>query len=110
MLDWIDDKERQTALVLNESIKSELVQRVVNDGYAKDLTDEEIEKLGRDPFLLAYGLAQQDRCVVTTEVPKPTATRHNRRIPDVCNTLSPECCGPFHLNKVLGFKTSWKKP
>jgi hypothetical protein len=110
LLDWISDKERQTALLLDERVKPELVQRVVDDGYAKDLTDEEVEKLGQDPFLLAYGLAQPNRCIVTTEVSKPTATRHNRRIPDVCTTLSLKCCGPFQINKALGFKTSWKKP
>jgi hypothetical protein len=110
LLDWINDKQRQAALLLNETIDPELVRRVVSDGYAKNLTDEEVEKLGRDPFLLAYGLAHHDRCIVTTEVPKPTATKHNRKIPDVCKTLSLECCGPFQLNKALGFKTSWKKP
>jgi hypothetical protein len=33
-----------------------MVQRVINDGYAPDLTDQEVEIIGRDPFLVSYGL------------------------------------------------------
>jgi len=108
LLDWIKDTKIQKALLFDESVKPELVQRVVTKGYASDLSDEEIEKLGRDPFLIAYGLAQQGRCVVTTEVSRPSKKRHNRKIPDVCATLSLECCGPFEVNRALGFRTSWK--
>lgn len=94
--------------MLNETSKPDLVQRVVKEGYASDLTDDEIEKLGRDPFLIAYGLADANRCITTTEVSKPSRQRHNRHIPDVCATLRLNCCGPWELNKHLGFKTGWK--
>jgi hypothetical protein len=108
LLDWIKGKDVQKALLLEESVKPELVQRAVCDGYADDLTDEEVEKLGRDPFLVAYALAKSSRCVVTTEVSKPTKKRHNRKVPDVCASFSLSCCGPFEINRALGFRTSWK--
>lgn len=109
LIDWISDADNETALLLNEDVDGDLVQRVVSDGYANDLTDDEVEKLGRDPFLIAYALANvTDRCVVTTEVPKPSAQRQNRKIPDVCHTLGLRCCGPFDLNRTLGFRTAWR--
>jgi hypothetical protein len=109
LIDWISDAANEGALRLNEHVDGDLVHRVVSDGYASDLTDDEVEKLGRDPFLIAYALANvADRCVVTTEVSKPTAQRQNRKIPDVCSTLNVSCCGPFALNRTLGFRTAWR--
>lgn len=81
---------------------------MVKDGYANDLTDDEVEKIGRDPFLISYALGEAKRCIVTTEISKPSRKRHNRHIPDVCATLKVNCCGPWDLNKKLGFKTGWK--
>jgi hypothetical protein len=88
LLDWLRDIANKKALLLDEQVDTALVQRVISDGYANDLTDDEIEKLGRDPFLVAYALAYVERCVVTTEVSRPSKKRQNRKIPDVCKTLS----------------------
>ena len=109
MIDWISDADTEAALLLDEDVDGNLVQRVVSDGYANDLTDDEVEKLGRDPFLMAYALVDTaERCVVTTEISKPAAQRQNRKIPDVCRTLGLSCCGPFVLNRSLGFHTAWR--
>ena len=108
LLDWVKNDANRNALVLDETAAPNLVQRVVKEGYANDLTDDEIEKLGRDPFLIAYGLADANRCITTTEVSKPSKQRHNRHIPDVCASLKVSWCGPWDLNKHLGFKTGWK--
>jgi hypothetical protein len=108
LLDWMNDTDSQAALKLNESVDASLVREVVSKGYAPDLTDDEIEEIGRDPFLIAYGMAGSDRCVVTTEVSKPSKKRQNRKIPDVCNCLSVACCNPFQVNRALGFHTAWK--
>jgi hypothetical protein len=108
LLDWVKNDTNRKALLFDEASKPDLVQRVVKEGYADDLTDDEVEKLGRDPFLISYGLVDVNRCIATTEVSKPTRTRHNRHIPDVCATLKLSCCGPWELNKHLGFKTGWK--
>ena len=108
LLAWMKEKENQDALKLDEAVDAALVQKVVFDGYAPDLTDDELEEIGRDPFLIAYCMAAPDRCVVTTEASKPSKKRQNRRIPDVCDCLSVVWCNPFHVNRVLGFHTAWK--
>lgn len=101
LLDWIKDSSNKTALLLDENVEAHLVQRVVSDGYATDLTDSELEQLGRDPFLVAYVTAQpSDRCVVTTEVSKPSKKRQNRKVPDVCNTLVAPCCAVCHEHEA----------
>ena len=107
---WIQQKQVRSALVLDEQVDAGLVALVINDGYAPDLTDDEILQIGRDPFLIAYGLAAPaDRCVVTTEASKPRKLRQNRRIPDVCNTMGVTWCDTFAMTRALGFSTSWKK-
>ena len=85
------------------------MQKVLVDGYASDLTDNEIEEIGRDPFLIAYAMAGEDRCVVTVETSQPRKQRHNRKIPDVCKSMGVKCCNPFEFNRQLGFRTQWKK-
>src|SRR5258708_25913961 len=96
LLDWIGDAEIEAALLLNEAVDVALVQRLVSTGYAPDLHDDEVEKIGRDPFLIQYALADSaDRTVVTTEVSKPSAQRANRKVPDVCQAVGVASCGPF---------------
>src|ERR1700694_414887 len=74
LLDWISQDDTADALLLEEAVDAALVQQVVLIGYAGDLTDDEVEKIGRDPFLIAYALSNPaDRCVVTTEVSRPSA-------------------------------------
>jgi hypothetical protein len=108
LLDWVKQGGVKSDLLFAEGVNVALVQRAVYEGYGADLTDTEIEELGRDPFLVAYGLAASERCVVTTEISKPSAKRQNRRVPDVCVSLSVPWCGPFQLNRALGFRTAWK--
>lgn len=109
LLDWITTPEIEAALLLNETVDATLVQRVVGTGYAPDLSDDEVEKIGRDPFLIAYALADPDnRMVVTVEASRPSAQRANRKVPDVSQAVGVESCGPFALNKALGFRTGWR--
>lgn len=106
LLSWV--KTHKDLLVLDEAVSVALVQSVVSKGYAPDLTDDELEEIGRDPFILAYALAQPERCVVTTEVSKPKKQRQNRKVPDVCTTLGVACYNPFQVYRTLGFSTGWK--
>ena len=53
LLDWICTAEIEAALLLDEAVEVALVQQVVSAGYAPNLSDDEIEKIGRDPFLIA---------------------------------------------------------
>jgi len=109
LLDWICTPEIETALLLDEAVNVALVQQIVATGYASDLRDDEVEKVGRDPFLIAYALADPaDRTVVTIEASRPSAQRANRKVPDVCQSVGVASCGPFALNKALGFRTGWR--
>ena len=105
---WV--KDNRAALLLDEDVDVGLVAHVTASGYAPNLDEEEIQRLGRDPFLIAYALRDSaQRIVVTTEVSKPTKKRANRRIPDVCWDLGVRCYDPFDFIKALDFTTSWRR-
>lgn len=106
LLDWMNTNK--SVLLFGETVDATLVRTVVTTGYAPDLTDDELEEIGRDPFLIAYALAGADRCVVSGEVSSPGKKRQNRRIPDVCNTLGVTCHNPFTIYRTLGFHTKWQ--
>lgn len=108
LFEWLNDEECKRALVLSDAVSPALVRRVIAEGYADDLNDDEMEQVGRDPFLIAHALADQDRCVVTVENSQPGKRRANRKIPDVCKALGADCCDPFTFTRRLGFSTSWK--
>lgn len=101
---WL--KDRRNALLLDESVEELLVAQVTDNGYAHDLTEEEVERIGRDPFLIAYALADRtQRTVVTTEVSRPKKRRANRHLPDVCDDLGVRHCNTYKFIQELDFKT-----
>ena len=107
LVDWL--KANRDVIVLDEEVNPEIVAYVVEQGYASDLTDEETEELGRDPFLIAYALADaSDRTIVTTEHSRPSRKRANRHIPDVSDGLHVGCIDTFTLIKHLDFRTDWR--
>ena len=84
-------------MVLDEQVNEDLVVQVIEEGYADDLTDVEIEKVGNDPFLIAYSLdCSSERFVITTEHSKPSRRRANRHVPDVCEDLGILCDDTFY--------------
>lgn len=100
----------KNALVLNEEPEKRLVVRAVNQGYAADLAEGEFETLGCDPFLIAYALRDpSNRCIVTTEVSKPTKQRANRHLPDASKALGIRTCDTFEMIRRLDFRTNWKR-
>ena len=105
---WL--KQNRVALLLDEKVDRRLVAQVTDAGYAADLKDVEVERLGRDPFLIAYALADPDRrTVVTTEVSRPSKRRANRHIPDVCEDLKVHHCNTYEFIKALDFTTGWRR-
>jgi hypothetical protein len=104
--DWICSKDIKEALVLDEEVDADLAERVLTEGYGANLTDSDLEKIGQDPFLIAYALAAEDRAVVTKEMPRPGAQRANRKIPDVRDTLNVRWMRDFDLYRVLQFTTA----
>ena len=66
---WAEKEEVKEALLFGEEIEQGLVARVTYDGYTANPTDDELIKIGRDPFLIAYALKDPiNRCIVTTEI------------------------------------------
>ena len=104
--DWICGRNIQKALVLDEEVSADLLNRVLTEGYGENLTDSDLEKIGQDPFLIAYALAAENRMIVTKETPKPSAQRANRKIPDVCDTLNIQWMRDFDLYRAREFTTA----
>ncbi len=110
LAEWIADRDHRNALLLAEDADVALVQRVIDQGYAPDLDDKEVEIVGRDPFLIAAALHDPtSRSVVTVEVSKPGRQRANRHVPDVCNSLGVRWTDSFGLIRALDFSTSWRR-
>jgi len=106
---WLSNADHLGPLSLGEESDIALVQRVITKGYAPDLDDTEIERLGNAPFLIAYALTDvANRCVVTTEVSKPRKQRANRHLPDVCREFGVLSMDTFELVRDLNFSTSWR--
>jgi hypothetical protein len=111
LLKWAKEKATQDHLVLSEEVNPALANRAVTEGYAPDLTDDELILLGRDPFLLAYAMKNvADRCIVTVETSKKTRTRAKSKLPDVCEKLRVRCVDPIKFLQELDFRTTWKPP
>ncbi len=105
LAEWAKQQTVEDALLFPESVDVSLVRRVMSDGYAPDLTDDEVEQLGRDPFLIAHALrSSRDRVVVTLEASKPSRKRANRHIPDVCRTVGVQCVDTFDMTSALDFR------
>lgn len=109
LANWAKKEETKVALVLDEDVDISLVQQVLKEGYADNLNDAEAQRLGRDPFLIAYAMSNsEERCVVTTEVSKPKKQRANRHVPNVCDSFGISWCHTFEFVRLMGFRTKWK--
>jgi len=110
LLDWLKSADVKDAIPLDEEPDPALVRRVLEEGYAPDLNEYELVKLGRDPFLIAYALVNPaGRRIVTTEVSRPKKRRANRKIPDVARRFGIETLNPFQFARELDFTTNWRK-
>ncbi len=111
LVEWLKRPEVRSALLLDEESEPDRVFAVVAKGYAPDLTDVELPKVGRDPFLVAHASVDgNNRCVVTTETSKPSRQRANRHVPDVCVANGVSYCNTFELTRRLNFSTRWRRP
>ncbi|MCB8839623.1 DUF4411 family protein [Aurantimonas sp. VKM B-3413] len=101
---WLKEKDARDAMRLDESADVLLVRRVVSEGYAPNLNDAEFAKIGRDPFLIAYAMAGDGRTVVTNENRAPAKQRHNRKVPDVCETMGVRWLTAFGFYEEADFR------
>jgi len=100
LADWVKQRDVRELMILNEPIPRAQVTHVIDHGYAPNLNDVEIEKVGKD---LAAALSGPDRVVVTREVSSPKRVRANRKIPDVCDVFGVPHITDFRLYGVLRF-------
>lgn len=108
---WIKSREVKAAICMAEDVDGLFLQATLDGGYAPDLNDAEIEKMGQDPFLVAYAMSNPEaRTVVSNEVSKPSKRRGNRKLPDVCSAMGVNCISPFAMLRALGFHTNWQQP
>ncbi len=107
---WAEQTEVKEALLFKEEAEQDLVARITYGGYVANPTDDELETIGRDPFLLLYALkALENRCIVTTESSKPSRRGANRHIPDVCRDFSIICINNFQMIRQMDFSTNWNR-
>jgi hypothetical protein len=102
-------RENKEPLLLQEEVDIELVRHVTTVGYADDLTDIEIDGIGRDPFLIAYAAVDTDRRMVVTSEVRSNKQRQNRPIPSVCDDLGIKCCDQWRFGRDLDFRTDWQR-
>lgn len=108
LLDWLKMDGVVDALQLDEDVDQDALLKVVS-AYGDDLTEIDIEKMGRDPFLIAYAFVQPEgRRVVSIEVRKPKRQKGNRKVPDVCDDLGVPVDHTFDLIRRLDFTTGWE--
>src|SRR6056297_2201241 len=104
---WINDPDVKSALVLNESADPSLVQHVIDNGYQGTnpaFDDIQHTKYGQDPFLPAYALVDPEhRTVVTREKSKRTKRLGSTRLPDACDDVGVKWIDDFQLYRELNF-------
>ncbi len=109
LAEWASLQSTKDALEFEEESDPDLIQTVIYQGYLENPTDADVAKMGRDPFLISYGLVDAaNRTIVTAETPKPSAQGSNRKVPDVCDALGIQHINGFELIQVLDFSTGWK--
>ena len=105
---WAKRESVREALLFDGEVNTVLVRHAIETGYGNDLTDADIEKLGRDPFIIAYALAAPSEwIIVTTEASRPSAIGANRHLPDVCDYLGLLHKNTFEFVRELDFRTNW---
>ncbi len=76
--DWLTTPDHSKKLKLSGQVDGIILQGVITEGYAPDLTDSEVEQIGQDPFLVAYAIPfMASATVVTREIAKPSKKRQN---------------------------------
>ena len=108
LAEWAEQIDVKNALLFGEEAEQDLVARITYGGYVANPTDDELEKIGRDPFLLSYALKNpENRCIVTTESSKPSRRGANRHVPDVCGDFGIRCINSFEMIREMNFSTGW---
>ncbi|WP_299813053.1 DUF4411 family protein [uncultured Jannaschia sp.] len=106
---WTREGEVKKALLLEETLDPALVRHCLQVGYQSTdprFTDRELQKIGRDAFLVAYGLAGPNRVIVTREVSKRTKRLGASKLPDACDDCGVRWTSDFEMYRILNFNLS----
>ena len=106
---WVKDSDVKEALLLDEMADPAMVRKCLRDGYQSDalkFTDRELQKIGRDAFLVAYGMADPSRVIVTREVSKRTKRLGASKLPDACDDCGVKWTTDFEMYRMLKFDLS----
>ena len=107
LAEWMADDASKAALILKEETNLDHVQTVLAR-YGDELSEADMVRIGRDPFLIAAALGDpQERCVVTAEVWRPNRRGANRHVPNVCHDVGVSWITPIDLLDALDFSTGW---
>lgn len=104
---WMHEPGHKKVLRLNEDADPAKVQQVLAR-YGANLTEDEIIKIGQDPFLVAAVIGHPYRIAVTGEVSRKSAIRSNRKVPDVCDDCGVAWRTPVQMINELDFTTGWE--
>lgn len=106
-VDWLKSADVREALLLDEQADPSLFQDALDIGYqGQDPAFDDVQhtKYGKDPFLLAYALADiENRTVVTREVSKRSQRLGNTKLPDACDDCGVRWINDFALYTALNF-------
>ena len=106
---WVKDSAVKAALLLDEEPDPALMRKCLRDGYQSDdprFTDLELQNIGKDAFLVAYGMADERRVIVTREVSKKSKRMGARKVPDACNDCGVRWTTDFEMYRMLNFNLS----
>lgn len=106
LADWIKDLDVKAPLLLDETPDPVLVQQALDGGYEGQhphFNDREVEKIGRDAFLVAYGLANSERVIVTREGSRRSRRMGNRHLPDACDDCGVGWTTDYEMYRLLNF-------
>jgi len=105
---WIKSAEVKKRLLLDEEWSEEVLNEVITTGYVAQPTEDHVELMGQDPFLVTYALGDPgNRVVISNETSKPSVKGAKRKVPDVCKEFGVECYNIYHLLDALNFRTNW---
>jgi len=106
---WIKSQEVKKRLLLDEGWDVDVLNGVVSEGYLPNPTEDQVELMGQDPFLITYAMRDRaNRIVISNETSKPSAKGAKRKVPDVCRDFDIECHNIYYLLRALNFSTKWK--
>lgn len=104
---WMKNADHKTLLRLTDEADLAKVQTVLAK-YGDPLSEADMIKIGRDPFLIAAAVGHADRCVVTAEVSRPSKQGANRKVPNVCDDCGVLWQSPVDFINDLDFTTNWE--